>query len=88
MLFILHHQHYTMSQTTYNTHILYVLLSILSCTILYIGIAKFFLSSFSDVQFYLGPSFDSSSMVFSIYQDGDTTPTFYYILGGFDIIKF
>lgn len=52
------------------------------------GIAKFFLSNFSDVQYYLGPSFDSSTMVFSMYVGEATTPTFYYILAGFDVCKF
>ena len=52
------------------------------------GIAKFFLKRFSDVQFYLGPSFNPESMVFSIYADGATTPDFYYIMPGFDANKF
>mmetsp|Transcript_4774 Transcript_4774/g.6576 ORF Transcript_4774/g.6576 Transcript_4774/m.6576 type:complete len:182 (+) Transcript_4774:54-599(+) len=52
------------------------------------GIAKYFLKRYSDVQFYLGPSFDSNSMVFSIYQGEDTTPTFYYIMGAFIAEKF
>jgi hypothetical protein len=52
------------------------------------GIAKFLLSNFSDLQFYLGPSFDSNSMVFSMYDEGALTPKFYYILGGFDVEKF
>jgi hypothetical protein len=52
------------------------------------GIAKFFLTRFSDLQFYLGASFDSNSMVFSIYPDGSTTPNFYYIMGGLQSEKF
>ncbi len=52
------------------------------------NIAKYFLTRFSDVQFYLGPSFDSQTMVFSIYEEGATTPNFYYILGGYNIEKF
>lgn len=52
------------------------------------GIAKFFLKRFSDVQFYLGPSFNPESMVFSIYPDGSTTPCFYYIMPGFTKEKF
>ena len=52
------------------------------------GIAKYFLTRFSDVQFYLGPSFCADSMVFSIYQEGDLTPTFYYIMGGLVKEKF
>lgn len=52
------------------------------------GIAKFLLTRFSDVQFYLGPSFNSESMVFSIYADGALTPNFYYIMGGFIAEKF
>lgn len=52
------------------------------------AIAKYLLTRFSDVQFYLGPSFDSNSMVFSIYPEGATTPNFYYIMGGFIAEKF
>jgi len=52
------------------------------------AIAKYFLTRFSDVQFYLGPSFCSESMVFSIYEDGAITPTFYYIMGGLNKEKF
>jgi hypothetical protein len=46
------------------------------------GIAKFFLTRYSDVQFYIGASFNSESMVFSIYDDGALTPNFYFIMGG------
>ncbi len=46
------------------------------------GIAKYFLTRFSDVQFYLTASFNSESMVFSIFEDGELTPRFYYIMGG------
>jgi hypothetical protein len=52
------------------------------------NIAKFFLKNFSDVQFYLGPSFNSESMVFSIYPEGSLTPNFYYIMGGIAQEKF
>ena len=52
------------------------------------NIAKFFLQNFSDVQFYLGPSFDSSTMVFSIYGEGAVTPNFYFIMGGLIQEKF
>jgi hypothetical protein len=52
------------------------------------SVAKFFLKNFSDVQFYLGPSFNSESMVFSIYPEGATTPNFYYIMGGLIAEKF
>lgn len=52
------------------------------------GIAKFFLQNFSDVQFYLGPSFNPETMVFSIYPEGALTPNFYYIMGGFAAEKF
>lgn len=52
------------------------------------GIAKFFLKNFSEVQFYLGPSFNPESMVFSIYPDGGVTPNFYFIMPGFDATKF
>ena len=51
-------------------------------------IAKYFLKRFSDIQFFLGPSFNSESMVFSIYNEGNTTPTFYFIMGGFIAEKF
>eukprot|EP01006_Ploeotia_vitrea_P058837 TRINITY_DN70370_c0_g1_i1.p1 TRINITY_DN70370_c0_g1~~TRINITY_DN70370_c0_g1_i1.p1 ORF type:complete len:179 (-),score=11.65 TRINITY_DN70370_c0_g1_i1:89-625(-) len=52
------------------------------------NIAKFFLKNFSEVQFYLGPSFNPDSMVFSIYPDGATTPNFYYIMPGLVEEKF
>ena len=52
------------------------------------GIAKFFIKQFSDVQFFLGPSFNSESMVFSIYPEGALTPNFYYIMGGLSAQKF
>eukprot|EP00341_Mesodinium_pulex_P010288 CAMPEP_0116918860 /NCGR_PEP_ID=MMETSP0467-20121206/20019_1 /TAXON_ID=283647 /ORGANISM="Mesodinium pulex, Strain SPMC105" /LENGTH=178 /DNA_ID=CAMNT_0004596283 /DNA_START=32 /DNA_END=568 /DNA_ORIENTATION=- len=52
------------------------------------GIAKFFLKRFSDVQFYLGASFNPESMVFSIYADGEVTPDFYLIMPGFSAEKF
>jgi hypothetical protein len=52
------------------------------------GIAKFFVKNFSDVQFYLGASFNSESMVFSIYPEGATTPNFYYIMAGLQAEKF
>jgi hypothetical protein len=51
-------------------------------------IAKFLIKNFADVQFYLGPSFDANSMVFSIYPEGAVTPNFYYIMGGFEAEKF
>jgi len=51
-------------------------------------IAKFLLKNFSDVQFYLGPSFNSESMVFSIYPEGAVTPNFYFIMGGYEAEKF
>ena len=52
------------------------------------GIAKFFLTNFSDVQFYLGPSFNPETMVFSIYPEGGVTPNFYFIMGGYLAEKF
>lgn len=52
------------------------------------NIAKFFLTRFSEVQFYLTASFDSNSMVFSIYPEGALTPNFYYIMGGLIAEKF
>ena len=53
-----------------------------------VGVAKYFLTRFSDVQFYLGPSFAPDTMVFSIYEDGAITPNFYYIMGGLIAEKF
>jgi hypothetical protein len=52
------------------------------------AIAMFFLKQFSDVQFFLGPAFNPETMVFSIYREGNVTPTFYYIMGGFVAEKF
>lgn len=52
------------------------------------GIAKFFLSQFSDVQFFLTASFNAETMVFSIYPEGALTPNFYYIMGGLAAEKF
>lgn len=52
------------------------------------NIAKFFLQNFSDLQFYLGASFDANSMVFSLYPEGAVTPNFYYIMGGLIAEKF
>jgi hypothetical protein len=52
------------------------------------NIAKFFLKNFSDVQFYLTASFNSESMVFSIYPEGGLTPNFYFIMGGLEAEKF
>lgn len=52
------------------------------------GIATFFLKKFSEVQFYLGPSFNPESMVFSIYPDGATCPNFYFIMAGLKQEKF
>lgn len=52
------------------------------------GIAKYFITRFKDVQFYLGPSFDANSMVFSIYEDGALTPNFYFIMAGYIEEKF
>lgn len=51
-------------------------------------IAKFFIKQFSDVQFFLGPAFNPETMVFSIYKEGNVTPTFYYIMGGLVAEKF
>lgn len=52
------------------------------------NVAKFFLKNFSDVQFFLGPSFCADSMVFSIYPEGAVVPNFYYIMGGMKAEKF
>jgi len=51
-------------------------------------IATYFLKRFADVQFYLGASFCADAMVFSIYEDGETTPRFYYIMDGMLANKF
>ena len=52
------------------------------------GIAKFFLKNFSDVQFYLGPSFCADTMCFAMYNGEALTPNFYYIMEGVDETKF
>eukprot|EP00604_Paraphysomonas_vestita_P000951 CAMPEP_0174817668 /NCGR_PEP_ID=MMETSP1107-20130205/155_1 /TAXON_ID=36770 /ORGANISM="Paraphysomonas vestita, Strain GFlagA" /LENGTH=179 /DNA_ID=CAMNT_0016028593 /DNA_START=89 /DNA_END=628 /DNA_ORIENTATION=- len=52
------------------------------------NIAKFLLKNFKDLQFYLGPAFDPSTMVFSLYAEGATTPNFYFIMGGYVQEKF
>jgi hypothetical protein len=52
------------------------------------NIAKYILQNFSDLQFYLGASFDASTMVFSLYPEGAVTPNFYYIMGGLIAEKF
>lgn len=52
------------------------------------AIAMFFMTKFSDLQFYLTASFNSESMVFSIYPDGAVTPNFYFIMGGIVEEKF
>jgi len=51
-------------------------------------IAQYLLKNFKEVQYYLGPNFNSESMVFSIYPEGSTTPNFYYIMGGLEQEKF
>lgn len=51
-------------------------------------IAKYLVKRFSDVQTYVGASFNPDSMVFSIYPEGATTPNFYYIMDGFIAEKF
>ena len=52
------------------------------------GIAKFFLSQFSDVQSFLTASFNAETMVFSINPEGALTSNFYYIMGGLAAEKF
>lgn len=52
------------------------------------NIAKYLLKNFADLQFYLGPAFDPTTMVFARYADGATTPNFYFIMGGFVQEKF
>ena len=51
-------------------------------------IAKFLIKNFNDVDCYLGPSFNSDSMCFSMYPEGSTTPNFYYIMAGLNAEKF
>lgn len=51
-------------------------------------IAMFLVKNFKELQFYLGPSFNPESMVFSMYPEGALTPNFYYIMGGFTAEKF
>jgi hypothetical protein len=52
------------------------------------GIAKFLITNFAELQFFLGPSFDPDFMVFAMYPEGATTPNFYYIMGGLEAMKF
>jgi hypothetical protein len=52
------------------------------------GIAKYLLTNFTDLQFFLGPAFNPEAMVFSIYPEGNTTPNFLYIMGGYEQEKF
>ena len=51
-------------------------------------IAKFLLQNFKELEFYLGPSFNPESMVFSMYAEGALYPNFYYILDGMKEEKF
>ena len=51
-------------------------------------IAKFFLSQFKEVDFYLGESFNADSMVFSMYPEGALYPNFYYIMDGLKEYKY
>ena len=50
--------------------------------------AKFLLKKFSELQFYMGPSFNPESLVFSYYPDGATTPNFVFVRKGFATMKF
>lgn len=52
------------------------------------GIATFLIKNFSDLQFYMGPSFNIDSMVYSMYPEGAVTPNFYFIMAGFKAEKF
>ena len=52
------------------------------------NIAKYLLSNFKDLEFYLGPSFNPESMVFSMYDEGAHYPSFYYIKDGLKEEKF
>ncbi len=52
------------------------------------GIAKFFIKQYSDIEFFLTPSFNTESMVFSIYPEGAHYPNFYFIEGGLSKEKF
>ena len=51
-------------------------------------VAKYLLSNFKDLEFYLGPSFNPESMVFSMYDEGAHYPSFYYIKDGLKEEKF
>lgn len=51
-------------------------------------IAKYLFENFSNLQFYLGPSFNPETMVFSMYPEGATVPNFYYIIPGYQQTKF
>jgi hypothetical protein len=46
------------------------------------NIAKFLLSNFKDLEFYIGPDFNPESMIFSMYPEGAHYPNFYYIRDG------
>lgn len=52
------------------------------------GIAKYLLQNFSELQFYLGPSFNPETMVFAMYPEGAVVPNFYYIVDGYQQEKF
>jgi hypothetical protein len=51
-------------------------------------IGKHFLSNFKELDFYVGPSFNPDSMIFSMYPEGSATPNFYYIMDGLNKCKF
>lgn len=51
-------------------------------------LAKFLLSNFKELDFYLGPSFNPESMVFAMYNEGASYPNFYYIKDGLKEQKF
>mmetsp|Transcript_24403 Transcript_24403/g.22174 ORF Transcript_24403/g.22174 Transcript_24403/m.22174 type:complete len:183 (+) Transcript_24403:33-581(+) len=52
------------------------------------NIAKYLFKNFKDLQFYLGPSYNSETMIFSLYPEGALTPNFYYIMGALTAEKF
>jgi Translationally controlled tumour protein len=46
------------------------------------------MKNFSELQFFLGASFNSETMVFAMYPEGALTPNFYYILDAYKAEKF
>ncbi|KMZ63480.1 hypothetical protein ZOSMA_407G00040 [Zostera marina] len=52
------------------------------------AVTKFLLSNLSDLQFFVGESMhDDSSLVFALYKDGSSNPTFLYFAHGLKEVK-